>query len=172
MMDLLQTRQKAGLSQSQLATKAGVDPRLISSFENNKQPMSMAFATKVAPALGVSAEKLYNNQGLSRIIAAQDTAIKAIKSCDELPEELSQLVDALGKYARLDSGPIGAAAKRAMIGIRNAVVTKAAEIPAIKRDAVGRVVHEKDIKRDGVGRRRDNTEIKRDGFGHVIKEEK
>lgn len=156
MIDLLAARKAAGLSQMDLARKAGVDQRMISSLELHKMNMPADFATKVAPVLGVRADHLLNNQAMSRCFKLRDDAAAAIKSRPGAAvDELSTLVDELAVVAKADPGPVGAWARRALVGIQSALKADGATKSKPDyggRDVTGRKVKGKANERDGVGR--------------------
>jgi transcriptional regulator with XRE-family HTH domain len=177
MMDLLAARKAKGLSQTDLALKANVDQRMISSLEMNKQNMSLDFAQKVAPVLGVEVNKLLNNQALSRVMKVQDTAIAAIKAHPDDSSDLEKVIDELAICAKTDPGPVGLAAKSALIRMGNAVLKEARE-EAWKekrdyggRDTFGRVRKQEAPERDTFGRVRKQEAPVRDSLGRKIKEE-
>ncbi|MHB8895290.1 MAG: helix-turn-helix transcriptional regulator [Candidatus Geothermincolia bacterium] len=126
-IDLKAAREKAGLSQMQLARKALVDQRVISGFENHAQAMSLAFACKVAPHLDVDANDLFKGQQRARILKTRDKVLTAIKSRTDEDPSLEKAIDELTSMAKTDGGPLGVAAKRALITIGNAVLKAARE---------------------------------------------
>jgi SOS-response transcriptional repressor LexA len=71
---LKQARREAGLTQKELATKAGIKQATISELENDKYQGS-AFAPQLAAALGVNALWLANEKGLKHILSESDKAI-------------------------------------------------------------------------------------------------
>jgi phage repressor protein C with HTH and peptisase S24 domain len=69
---LKQARKEAGLTQKELATKAGIKQATISELENDKYQGS-AFAPQLAASLGVHALWLANERGPKHISAPEDS---------------------------------------------------------------------------------------------------
>jgi len=83
-------REAAGLSQSELAEKMGVDRNLIFMAENNRQPLAIKHLVTVCSALGVSADYLL---GISDNDAIRQQAVALVRQ--EMTQRLTQMMMAV-----------------------------------------------------------------------------
>lgn len=58
-------REKAGLTQYELAMKAGMRPEAVSRIETGKSPASLASLHKIAPVLGTTIDELLKDESQS-----------------------------------------------------------------------------------------------------------
>lgn len=107
---LKQARKEAGLTQKELATKAGIKQATISELENDKYHGS-AFAPQLAAALGVNALWLANEKGLKHTLANNDRPITdpnaglIVKSTPEHePTITEKKPSAYGNFERVAAG--------------------------------------------------------------------
>lgn len=81
MKSLKQFREKAGLSQFQLASAAGLaSDNLIGLIENFRRNLSGRFAEKVAPVLGITADDLITQHTMNRVMVKMRELEAALKS--------------------------------------------------------------------------------------------
>lgn len=159
MSSLKEARNRAGLSQMNLCARAGVDQRMVSLIENGRQPMSRAFAAKVAGPLGVSADELFAGQNAERVVKAAAAVVETIREGEgEYPAELGRVIKQLAELAATDRGQLGRVAARCVVAVRKAVVEQAPKKARDfgERDGVGRRCDSAEHQRDGLGRRRDD----------------
>ena len=89
---LRQERQRAGLSQKELAEKANVTDRTIQKYESGKNiPTRLSSVKAVAEILGVTTEYLLGEEGLLIADAAERGGAKAKRDMQQLVLEVSGL---------------------------------------------------------------------------------
>ena len=142
-MTLKERRLLAGMTQTQLAEKAGLSQVAISLFENGQVNVIPAVAVKLSKALDCSP---------TEVLSSQAAAIKSKSVGGKTDPRIKALLDMVEKAAAVH--PLaGAAVAKEAIRLHKAA-TKAKQP---KPD------------RDTFGRKRPRKEIKRDRFGRVIK---
>ncbi|MBP5252018.1 MAG: helix-turn-helix transcriptional regulator [Treponema sp.] len=92
-------REKSGLSQMSLASKAGLATNFINDIENRKRWISPATLSKLSEALGVSPYKFFTEVNLES--SASDETVSLL--CTELSNELSVLLNNFMEAHRLNS---------------------------------------------------------------------
>lgn len=87
---LKEKRVEAGLSQAELATKAGVTSRTIQNYElGQRKPGNMVIIQKIADALGTTTEYLLGSSGSYVMEAHEKGGAKAARDIDELVSEVT-----------------------------------------------------------------------------------
>lgn len=87
---LKEKRVEAGLSQAELATKAGVTSRTIQNYElGQRKPGNMVIIQKIADALGTTTEYLLGSSGSYVVEAHEKGGAKAARDIDELVSEVT-----------------------------------------------------------------------------------
>lgn len=87
---LKEKRAEAGLSQAELATKAGVTSRTIQNYElGQRKPGNMVIIQKIADALGTTTEYLLGSSGSYVVEAHEKGGAKAARDIDELVSEVT-----------------------------------------------------------------------------------
>lgn len=89
---LKEKRAEAGLTQAELAQKAGVTTRTIQNYEMGERvPSNLGIAQKLADALGTTVEYLLGSGGKLVVMAHEQGGAKAAKDVDELVSEVQGL---------------------------------------------------------------------------------
>jgi transcriptional regulator with XRE-family HTH domain len=89
---LRKKRVEAGLSQTELATHAGIHIRTVQNYESGyRYPNSLAITVKLAAALNTTSEYLLGEEGEYIIDAAEKGGTKAKRDIKALVSELSGL---------------------------------------------------------------------------------
>ena len=87
---LKEKRVEAGLTQAELATRAGVTARTIQNYElGNRKPANMEVIQKIADALGTTTEYLLGSSGTYVVEAHEKGGSKAARDIDELVSEVA-----------------------------------------------------------------------------------
>ena len=87
---LKEKRVEAGLTQAELAKKAGVTARTIQNYElGNRKPANMEVIQKIADALGTTTEYLLGSSGTYVVEAHEKGGAKAARDIDELVSEVT-----------------------------------------------------------------------------------
>ena len=87
---LKEKRVEAGLTQAELATRAGVTARTIQNYElGNRKPANMEVIQKIADALGTTTEYLLGSSGTYVVEAHEKGGSKAARDIDELVSEVT-----------------------------------------------------------------------------------
>lgn len=94
-------REMRGLSQKELAKRAGVEQSLISKVENNSANFSLNTLTSVASVLGISTKDLTDSKGLEKLVNLSDDVI-----INHLDDDMRQFI------AKDDSAPYLEVAKK------------------------------------------------------------
>lgn len=85
-------RVKAGLTQVQLAEKAGVTARTIQNYElGNRKPSNMEVIQKIADALSTTTEYLLGSSGTYVVEAHERGGSKAARDIEQLVSEVTGL---------------------------------------------------------------------------------
>ena len=85
-------RVKAGLTQVQLAEKAGVTARTIQNYElGNRKPSNMEVIQKIADALNTTTEYLLGSSGTYVVEAHEKGGSKAARDIEQLVSEVTGL---------------------------------------------------------------------------------
>ena len=86
---LKEKRLEAGLTQAELAKKAGTTSRTIQNYELGKsKPSNMEIIQKIADALGTTTEYLLGSSGTYVVEAHEKGGAKAARDIDELVSEV------------------------------------------------------------------------------------
>ena len=89
---LKEKRVKAGLTQVQLAEKAGVTARTIQNYElGNRKPSNMEVIQKIADALSTTTEYLLGSSGTYVVEAHERGGSKAARDIEQLVSEVTGL---------------------------------------------------------------------------------
>ena len=89
---LKQKRMEAGLTQVQLAEKAGVTARTIQNYElGNRKPSNMEVIQKIADALNTTTEYLLGSSGTYVVEAHEKGGSKAARDIEQLVSEVTGL---------------------------------------------------------------------------------
>ena len=89
---LKEKRMEAGLTQVQLAEKAGVTARTIQNYElGNRKPSNMEVIQKVADALNTTTEYLLGSSGTYVVEAHEKGGSKAARDIEQLVSEVTGL---------------------------------------------------------------------------------
>ena len=89
---LKEKRAEAGLTQAELAQKAGVTTRTIQNYEMGERvPSNLVIAQKLADALGTTVEYLLGSGGKLIVEAHEKGGAKAARDVDELVSEVQGL---------------------------------------------------------------------------------
>lgn len=89
---LKEKRAEAGLTQAELAQKAGVTTRTIQNYEMGERvPSNLGIAQKLADALGTTVEYLLGSGGKLIVEAHEKGGAKAARDVDELVSEVQGL---------------------------------------------------------------------------------
>ena len=89
---LKEKRAEAGLTQAELAQKAGVTTRTIQNYEMGERvPSNLGIAQKLADALGTNVEYLLGSGGKLIVEAHEKGGAKAARDVDELVSEVQGL---------------------------------------------------------------------------------
>ena len=89
---LKQKRMEAGLTQVQLAEKAGVTARTIQNYElGNRKPSNMVVIQKIADALNTTTEYLLGSSGTYVVEAHEKGGSKAARDIEQLVSEVTGL---------------------------------------------------------------------------------
>lgn len=87
---LKEKRVEAGLTQAELAKRAGVTARTIQNYElGNRKPANMEVIQKIADALGTTTEYLLGSSGTYVVEAHEKGGSKAARDIDELVSEVT-----------------------------------------------------------------------------------
>ena len=87
---LKEKRLEAGLTQAELAKKAGTTSRTIQNYELGKsKPSNMEIIQKIADALGTTTEYLLGSSGTYVVEAHEKGGAKAARDIDELVSEVT-----------------------------------------------------------------------------------
>lgn len=87
---LKEKRLEAGLTQAELAKKAGTTSRTIQNYELGKsKPSNMEIIQKIADALGTTTEYLLGSSGAYVVEAHEKGGAKAARDIDELVSEVT-----------------------------------------------------------------------------------
>lgn len=87
---LKEKRVEAGLTQAELAQKAGVTTRTIQNYElGNRKPANMEVIQKIADALATTTEYLLGSSGAYVVEAHEKGGAKAARDIDELVSEVT-----------------------------------------------------------------------------------
>ena len=87
---LKEKRVEAGLTQAELAQKAGVTTRTIQNYElGNRKPANMEVIQKIADALATTTEYLLGSSGAYVVEAHEKGGAKAARDIDELVNEVT-----------------------------------------------------------------------------------
>ena len=87
---LKEKRVEAGLTQAELATKAGTSSRTIQNYELGKsKPSNMEIAQRIADVLGTTTEYLLGSSGTYVVEAREKGGTKAARDIDELVSEVT-----------------------------------------------------------------------------------
>ena len=87
---LKEKRMEAGLTQVQLAEKAGVTARTIQNYElGNRKPSNMEVIQKIADALNTTTEYLLGSSGTYVVEAHEKGGSKAARDIEQLVSEVS-----------------------------------------------------------------------------------
>ena len=87
---LKEKRIEAGLTQEELAKKAGVTSRTIQNYElGNRKPSNMEVIQKIADSLGTTTEYLLGSSGAYVVEAQKKGGAKAARDLDELVGEVT-----------------------------------------------------------------------------------
>ena len=87
---LKEKRIEAGLTQEELAKKAGVTARTIQNYElGNRKPANMEVIQKIADSLGTTTEYLLGSSGAYVVEAQKKGGAKAARDLDELVGEVT-----------------------------------------------------------------------------------
>ena len=87
---LKEKRVEAGLTQGELAKKAGVTARTIQNYElGNRKPANMEVIQKIADSLGTTTEYLLGSSGAYVVEAQKKGGAKAARDLDELVGEVT-----------------------------------------------------------------------------------
>ena len=87
---LKEKRVEAGLTQTELAKRAGVTARTIQNYElGNRKPANMEVIQKIADALGTTTEYLLGSSGTYVVEAHEKGGSKAARDIDELVSEVT-----------------------------------------------------------------------------------
>ena len=89
---LKEKRMEAGLTQVQLAEKAGVTARTIQNYElGNRNPSNMEVIQKIADALNTTTEYLLGSSGTYVVEAHEKGGSKAARDIEQLVSEVTGL---------------------------------------------------------------------------------
>ena len=89
---LREKRVEAGLTQVQLAEKAGVTARTIQNYElGNRKPSNMEVIQKIADALNTTTEYLLGSSGTYVVEAHEKGGSKAARDIEQLVSEVTGL---------------------------------------------------------------------------------
>ena len=89
---LKEKRMEAGLTQVQLAEKAGVTARTIQNYElGNRKPSNMEVIQKIADALSTTTEYLLGSSGTYVVEAHERGGSKAARDIEQLVSEVTGL---------------------------------------------------------------------------------
>lgn len=89
---LKEKRMEAGLTQVQLAEKAGVTARTIQNYElGNRKPSNMEVIQKIADALSTTTEYLLGSSGTYVVEAHEKGGSKAARDIEQLVSEVTGL---------------------------------------------------------------------------------
>lgn len=89
---LKEKRMEAGLTQVQLAEKAGVTVRTIQNYElGNRKPSNMEVIQKIADALNTTTEYLLGSSGTYVVEAHEKGGSKAARDIEQLVSEVTGL---------------------------------------------------------------------------------
>lgn len=89
---LKKKRMEAGLTQVQLAEKAGVTARTIQNYElGNRKPSNMEVIQKIADALNTTTEYLLGSSGTYVVEAHEKGGSKAARDIEQLVSEVTGL---------------------------------------------------------------------------------
>lgn len=89
---LKEKRMEAGLTQVQLAEKAGVTARTIQNYElGNRKPSNMEVIQKIADALNATTEYLLGSSGTYVVEAHEKGGSKAARDIEQLVSEVTGL---------------------------------------------------------------------------------
>lgn len=89
---LKEKRMEAGLTQVQLAEKAGVTARTIQNYElGNRKPSNMEVIQKIADALNTTTEYLLGSSGTYVVEAHEKGGSKAARDIEQLVSEVTGL---------------------------------------------------------------------------------
>lgn len=89
---LKEKRMEAGLTQVQLAEKAGVTARTIQNYElGNRKPSNMEVIQKIADALNTTTEYLLGSNGTYVVEAHERGGSKAARDIEQLVSEVTGL---------------------------------------------------------------------------------
>ena len=89
---LKEKRMEAGLTQVQLAEKAGVTARTIQNYElGNRKPSNMEVIQKIADALNTTTEYLLGSSGTYVVEAHKKGGSKAARDIEQLVSEVTGL---------------------------------------------------------------------------------
>lgn len=89
---LKEKRMEAGLTQVQLAEKAGVTARTIQNYElGNRKPSNMEVIQKIADALNTTTEYLLGSSGTYVVEANEKGGSKAARDIEQLVSEVTGL---------------------------------------------------------------------------------
>ena len=89
---LKEKRMEAGLTQVQLAEKAGVTARTIQNYElGNRKPSNMEVIQKIADALNTTTEYLLGSSGIYVVEAHEKGGSKAARDIEQLVSEVTGL---------------------------------------------------------------------------------
>ena len=89
---LKEKRMEAGLTQVQLAEKAGVTARTIQNYElGNRKPSNMEVIQKIADALNTTTEDLLGSSGTYVVEAHEKGGSKAARDIEQLVSEVTGL---------------------------------------------------------------------------------
>ena len=89
---LKETRLEAGLTQVELAGKAGVTTRTIQNYElGNRKPANMEVIQRIADALNTTTEYLLGSSGAYVVEAQERGGAKAARDIEELVSEVTGL---------------------------------------------------------------------------------
>ena len=87
---LKEKRIEAGLTQAELAAKAGTTARTIQNYELGKsKPSNMEIAQRIADVLGTTTEYLLGSNGTYVVEAREKGGAKAARDIDELVSEVT-----------------------------------------------------------------------------------
>lgn len=73
-------REKLGLTQYQVAVRAGVRPEGISRIETGKSPASLVSLHKIAPVLGMSIDELLRDQSSTQSTLTAGPSVKKVET--------------------------------------------------------------------------------------------
>ena len=87
---LKEKRVESGLTQTELAAKAGVTARTIQNYElGDRKPSNMVIIQKIADALATTTEYLLGSSGTYVVEAHEKGGAKAARDIDELVSEVT-----------------------------------------------------------------------------------